>query len=107
MIEAVCATICRLAFLNVDAVKALQWIQESYPGDVRLVHIGFPTPFTTRSSDETSKSYTPRTVHDKPDFMVQARSPNRTTQFSYFCAVDCGSYEFACSIMKSLMLVAR
>lgn len=82
-------TVCRLAFLHSDAVTALQWIRAHYrtagasreggPA-VSLVHIGFPTPFTTRSPKETNNSSDMHTVHDKPQFMVQARfHATRTT----------------------------
>jgi hypothetical protein len=87
-------TVYRLAFLNTDAVRALEWIRNHYQkmeeeGSVykplvSLVHIGFPTPIATRSSDETLKPHMLRTVHDKPDFMVQARSALPATLRQWF-----------------------
>lgn len=73
---------CRVVFLQVEALRALQWVRDSYQGDIALVHIGFPTPFVTRSSDNYSVSGSPRTVHDKPEFMVQVRLPAHAPQHS-------------------------
>ena len=75
-VQPVCMSVCRVAFLHMDAVQVLQWVRASYQGVVALVHIGFPTPFATRSSKSSVLSGNARTVHNKPEFMVQARFPD-------------------------------
>ena len=75
-----CCCDCRLAFTELEAQTVMAWLHQHYPGPVRLLHIGFPTPFATRDasdsqSGEPEASWVdkPVSVHQKSDFMVQVR----------------------------------
>lgn len=63
---------CSLVFSETDALCAFNWLRENYTGRIALVHVGFPTPFPTRSADSTQSvgGGDPTSVHQKPDFMV-------------------------------------
>lgn len=43
-------TQCRLAYTEMEAATVFAWLQEHYPGDIVLLHVGFPTPFPVRST---------------------------------------------------------
>eukprot|EP00892_Ulva_mutabilis_P012815 jgi/Ulvmu1/9906/UM057_0063.1 len=67
----------RVVFSETDALSAFDWLRRNYAGRIALVHIGFPTPFTTRGAEAAVGSSgggnAVRTVHQKPDFMVHER----------------------------------
>jgi hypothetical protein len=66
---------CRMAFVDLDAMTVCEWLGRHYHAPVVLVHLGFPTPFATRSdldkAQPTSSNMAPiEAIHGKPDFMV-------------------------------------